>query len=160
MLQDGIMRNGAATCFRVNPIHVAYETFDGGEVLAINLDTGTYYSLPGICGEIWMWLVEGASLEAIRQALVDLYEGERAIIEAEAERFIETLKAENLISSDEAAINAPIVLVKSRADKKRFVTPTMEKYSDLQDLLLLDPIHETDVAGWPVRESQPHEAKC
>jgi len=147
-------RNGAATCFRVNQIHVAHEMFEGGEVLAINLDTGTYYSFPGIFGQIWMWLVEGASSEAICQALLDLYEGKRAIIEAEAQRFIETLKAENLIVSEEvSASSAPIALVKNQADKKPFVTPTMEKYSDLQDLLLLDPIHETDAAGWPVRKS-------
>jgi Coenzyme PQQ synthesis protein D (PqqD) len=142
-----------ATCFRVNPIHVAHEIFEGGEVLAINLETGTYYSLPGISGQIWMWLVEGANLEAIRQALLDLYQGKRETIEMEAERFIATLKAENLILSDKAsAITTPILPSTNPADKKPFVIPTMEKYSDLQELLLLDPIHETDAAGWPVRK--------
>jgi|SoiMethySBSTD1v2_1073268.scaffolds.fasta_scaffold1408071_2 coenzyme PQQ synthesis protein D (PqqD) len=149
----GLMRHGAATCFRVNQTHVAHETFDG-ETLAINLDTGTYYSLPGISGQIWVWLLEGASLETISQALFDLYEGERAIIETEAEHFIETLRAENLISSDKlSAISAPVVLAKNEADKRPFVTPTIEIHSDLQDLLLLDPIHDTDAAGWPVGKS-------
>jgi hypothetical protein len=129
---------------------VAHETFDG-ETLAINLDTGTYYSLPGISGQIWVWLLEGASLETISQALFDRYEGERAIIETEAEHFIETLRAENLISSDKlSAISAPVVLAKNEADKRPFVTPTIEIHSDLQDLLLLDPIHDTDATGWPV----------
>jgi Coenzyme PQQ synthesis protein D (PqqD) len=158
-MQDGIegrknmISHHNATCFRVNPIHVAHEIFEGGEVLAINLETGTYYSLPGISGQIWMWLVKGASLKDIRQALVELYEGERELIENEAERFIDTLKAENLISSDEvSAISTPILPSKNQADQKPFVIPTMEKYSDLQELLLLDPIHETDAAGWPVRK--------
>jgi hypothetical protein len=25
----------------------------------------------------------------------------------------------------------------------------LNKYTDMQDLLLLDPIHEVDAAGWP-----------
>jgi hypothetical protein len=155
-----MISHDAAICFRVNPIHVAHEIFDGGEVLAINLETGTYYSLPGISGQIWIWLVKGASLAAIGQALVDLYEGEHDMIENEAERFIKTLKAENLISSDEVpAISAPILPSNNQAGKKPFVIPTMEKYSDLQELLLLDPIHETDAAGWPVRKPYPDDAK-
>ena len=28
----------------------------------------------------------------------------------------------------------------------------MEKYDDMQELLLLDPIHEVDEAGWPVKK--------
>jgi hypothetical protein len=153
-MQDEMMRHDNATCLRVHQVHVAHETFDDEEVLAINLETGTYYSLPGISGQIWMWLVEGATLDGIRQALVDLYEGDRAIIEREAERFIEMLKTENLISGDHGrASSAPIVLAKNQAAKKPFNGLNMEKYSDLQDLLLLDPIHETDAAGWPVRKA-------
>jgi hypothetical protein len=27
--------------------------------------------------------------------------------------------------------------------------PVLDKYTDMQELLLLDPIHEVDDAGWP-----------
>jgi hypothetical protein len=27
--------------------------------------------------------------------------------------------------------------------------PVLNKYTDMQDLLLLDPIHEVDERGWP-----------
>ena len=30
-----------------------------------------------------------------------------------------------------------------------FVPPTLEKYTDMQDLVLLDPVHEVDERGWP-----------
>ena len=30
-----------------------------------------------------------------------------------------------------------------------YQAPSLEKYSDLQDLLLIDPIHEADESGWP-----------
>jgi hypothetical protein len=30
-----------------------------------------------------------------------------------------------------------------------FQPPTLRKYTDMQDLLLIDPIHEVDDLGWP-----------
>jgi hypothetical protein len=29
----------------------------------------------------------------------------------------------------------------------------MEKYEDMRDLLVLDPIHEVDEGGWPTRRA-------
>jgi hypothetical protein len=31
----------------------------------------------------------------------------------------------------------------------KFEAPVLQKYTDMQDLLLLDPIHDTDETGWP-----------
>ena len=36
------------------------------------------------------------------------------------------------------------------AVRKPYTAPAVQKYDDLEDLLLLDPIHEVDEAGWPV----------
>jgi hypothetical protein len=33
--------------------------------------------------------------------------------------------------------------------KPSFNPPLLNKYSDMQELLLLDPIHDVDEAGWP-----------
>ena len=30
-----------------------------------------------------------------------------------------------------------------------FSPPVVEKYTDMQDLVLLDPVHEVDERGWP-----------
>jgi hypothetical protein len=38
--------------------------------------------------------------------------------------------------------------------KKPFTDPVIEIYTDLQDLLLLDPIHDVDDRGWPVFNPQ------
>jgi hypothetical protein len=39
--------------------------------------------------------------------------------------------------------------VRSGGDRG-YVAPVVQRYDDLEDLLLLDPIHEVDDAGWPV----------
>ncbi len=33
--------------------------------------------------------------------------------------------------------------------KDDFTNPVLEKFTDMADLLLLDPIHEVDESGWP-----------
>jgi hypothetical protein len=34
-------------------------------------------------------------------------------------------------------------------EKPRFEPPILRTFEDMQDLLLLDPIHEVDEMGWP-----------
>jgi hypothetical protein len=34
--------------------------------------------------------------------------------------------------------------------REPFAAPALNTFSDMQELLLLDPIHEVDEAGWPV----------
>ena len=33
--------------------------------------------------------------------------------------------------------------------KAAFEAPRLERYTDMKDYFLLDPIHEVDTAGWP-----------
>ncbi len=35
--------------------------------------------------------------------------------------------------------------------KTAFVTPELTRYTDIEDMLILDPIHEVDASGWPHR---------
>jgi hypothetical protein len=35
-----------------------------------------------------------------------------------------------------------------------YLQPSFEKYSDMQEMLLLDPIHEVSEAGWPHKEKK------
>ena len=34
-------------------------------------------------------------------------------------------------------------------EKVAFEPPRLERYTDMKDYFLLDPIHEVDTAGWP-----------
>ena len=141
----------SSTRFRINDKQVVHELVEG-EVLAINLDTGTYYSMPGVGSQIWLSLADGASTETMTQALVDAYAGEPAIIEDAVTQFFAKLNEERLIVADESSSDAaaPRQMSIGAEQKKAFVAPVIEIYTDMQDLLLLDPIHDVDEAGWPV----------
>jgi len=46
-------------------------------------------------------------------------------------------------------------VAEDRADNARFQPPTLNKYTDMRDMLLLDPIHDVGESGWPVPKSTP-----
>jgi hypothetical protein len=134
---------------RVNQPEVVSETIDG-EVIIINLDSGTYYSLNDLSAAVWTYIEQGASVNQIVGKLSAVYAANANLIATELPQFVEQLLAENLIVENGAESASP-----SDDDLSLppvFSTPTLEKFSDMQDLLLLDPIHDVDEAGWPLPE--------
>ena len=75
---------------------------------------------------------------------------EAADIALSVEDFVRELVEENLIVKNSSEKAKNIKQAKAQIPSlARFEKPVLQKYSDMQDLLLLDPIHEVDEAGWP-----------
>jgi hypothetical protein len=34
-----------------------------------------------------------------------------------------------------------------------YISPVIETFSDMQEILLLDPVHDVDKAGWPISKN-------
>jgi hypothetical protein len=139
------------TSFRVNTPTVSHETIDG-EAVIINLDSGNYYSLTGAGATIWGLIVTGHSRDDICRATCDAYQGERSEIENGIEELLSQLQNENLVVSGES-IQSPLRAtcdgITSNAERTQFQRPELQKYTDMQELLLLDPVHDVDDMGWP-----------
>ena len=90
------------------------------------------------------------SIEEIVSQLSDCYGGETEEIDAAVRQFIGTLFQAEVIVETLAPL-ARLAMPPLTA-KTRFVPPSLEKHSDIQDLLLLDPIHEVAQSGWPMRK--------
>lgn len=114
------------TEFVTIPKHLTYETIEG-ETIVIDLKKGHYYSLNRTASFIWNQLNGPIAINAFTGEM-------RAFIEA-------LLKEGLLLKRDGEGIT--ITLPKDQAP------PAFEKFEDMEDLLLLDPIHDTDDAGWP-----------
>ncbi len=129
-----------------NP-QVIHETIDG-ETIIIDLATGTYFSLRGSAPAIWNVLVQGASAERVVEELRSRYEAGPGEIEDAAGDFLAQLEREQLIAaSPNGAGAAPVT--ESRSDRAAFEAPRLEKFEDMQDIILLDPVHNVDDRGWP-----------
>ena len=123
--------------FSASGPEVIFENF-GDEMVIANLESGFFYSLDGSGADIWNALVAGhTGRQFIAASRVDA-EGA-----AEIARFIAELRSEGLLA--EAAHPAKPDPVSVAA----FARPSMQKFDDLQGLLLVDPIHEASPAGWP-----------
>jgi hypothetical protein len=138
--------------FRVNSPKVTHETLDG-EVVIINLDTGSYYSMNATGAAIWNLLDVGMPVEQVIATLSQRYLGDPQEVTAGVRTLIEKLQEENLMVVDEgttiAATNGAVPKALNETTLPPFEFPILQKYTDMEDLLLLDPIHEVDDTGWP-----------
>lgn len=132
--------------YRINNPQVINETIDG-EAIMINLVTGAYYSLDRIGGDVWAVLEQGASPEEVTAALVARYDAPTEVVRASVDALIERLASEDLIV--EAPDASPLPSTAVAETRAPFSAPKLDKFTDMQDLILLDPVHEVDSRGWP-----------
>lgn len=144
--------------FRINSPNVIHETIDG-ETVIVNLDSGNYYSLDNVGGEVWEYIVQNVPMPRIIELVASQYTVAREEIEAALNQFMDDIQRENLIVINEShgyeneVHGNPGDKPEQMKDRSIFTPPVLNKYSDMQDLLLLDPIHDVDDAGWPSAKS-------
>lgn len=117
--------------YRVRP-EVVHETVDG-EVVIIHLGTGVYYSIRGRGVGLWEGAAAGATADRLSRIAPD--EAASFLGNLEAEGLIERISdGEDTWRDNGEPVNEP---------------PVLERFTDMEDLLLLDPVHEVDDQGWP-----------
>jgi hypothetical protein len=135
---------------RINPEEVVHETVDG-EVILIALQTGCYYSLEGSGAEVWAGLLDGRRPEEVVAELEARYAAERGVIRTAVLELVERLVRERLIDpeEDEGDLQGADLEPAAASSAAPFPLPVFHKFTDMQDFLLVDPIHEVGEAGWP-----------
>lgn len=130
--------------YRSNEPRFVDETIDD-EALIMDMVRGSYYSCVGASAAVWNALKAGASENEVAERLV-AGGVDSARAEADVAAFVAALLADELlVPSTDAAPADPI----------SFEWPTeyegleLERFTDLADLILLDPVHDVSEAGWP-----------
>ena len=147
----------AGRSFRVNRPNVAAETVDG-EVLMIHLGTGNYYSLRGTGAAIWEAIELAVPRSAVVSGLREHFNGDAQGQDTDAvvDAFLAELAGEDLIVPDDAPDDAPDDSWDPSSCGPGSEPPELEKFTDMQHLILLDPVHEVDeTEGWPKLRSDP-----
>ena len=143
------------SCFRINVPAVIFERFDE-EVVAINIDKGTYHSMAGSAADAFMLLSEEATAGELAGVLSNKYAATSEQIETALAPFLEQLRNEQLIVPVEKRKPRDPLRVAGNESGLPFAAPSLQAFRDLEGLLLLDPVHEVDDEGWP----QPAEPKA
>ena len=145
---------------RINIPKIVHETIDG-ETVILDLDKGNYYSLVGIGADIWGFMENNATESSIIEKINNNYQGKREDIDVAINKFVSELMQEGLVIFDNKNNSEKEDSYHGqdqtglKENKPDFETPKLNKYTDMQDLLLLDPIHEVDdKKGWPTRNPE------
>lgn len=135
--------------YQVNSPDVVHETIDG-EVVMVHLGNGSYYCLDGVGAEIWSLLADGVALHRVVETIGGAYSGDAENIQQSILQLAEKLCSEQLLApgpADASQSSAPLSAYGS--GRPQFVAPVLHKYTDMEQLLLVDPIHDVAEAGWP-----------
>ena len=142
--------------YRINSPNVVAETLDR-EATIVDLEKGVYYALNEPGSLIWDEVIGGATQTDVADAVARTYE----VDGKEAERVVGALidqlaKAGLIVENGDASSNGVPASAGEPAPspnggRSTYVEPKLSTYTDMQELLLLDPIHEVDDSGWPSR---------
>ena len=141
--------------YRVRSPGVVSEIIDG-EAVIMNLKSGNYFSTDRAGALIWDWIGQGRDRASIMAGLSAAYDADKSTIEDTTSRFIDELITQELIEvADKPGATPPASSDAPRGGRKKsFAAPALNTYSDMKDLLLLDPIHDVDEVGWPTPKTQ------
>ena len=153
----------------VNGGSVVHETIDG-ETIVIDLATGAYYSFDGVGADVWQLLVECTGTDELARILAGRYEAEAEVLDEAVRSFVAELLHERLLTAapngsdgveqasngrEPRASNGPEShpangVAAEGITKAEFAAPVLHKYTDMQEFMLVDPLHDVEVdAGWP-----------
>jgi hypothetical protein len=151
----------AAGAFQVNTPHVIFENIEG-ELVLIHMARGSYYSTDEIGAQLWDLIVAGHPVEEMKEWIGASYQGDATEIARGIGDFLQELTREELIVPATSSTNGrphPAAVT----ERAPFQPPVLNKYRDMEDMLMLDPIHEVEEAGWPAPKPpetvKPSESK-
>ena len=127
--------------FRINEPSVISEVIEG-EAIILNFESGSYYSLNESGKAIWEDILSNCCREEIMTRLGASYELPPEHVDGDVERALQTLLDEQLIVPVENAAGSTAGAAADFRPEKPYAAPALQKFTDLQELLLLDPIHE------------------
>ena len=120
--------------YRIRAPQVVHESV-AGEVVAIDFATGSYFSLRGPAESLWAALSgeEARPTEALAPAAGDGIEPEQ--VGAFLDQLVEVGLLERTGEPSAADLGTGGL--------------TFEHFTDMEELILLDPVHDVTDAGWP-----------
>lgn len=124
-----------------------------GEIVIVNVESGVYYSLRGTGAIILAFLQRGASVDEVAGKLEERFEADSIALVSSVQQLVDELLKEGLLVAGRAPELAPVEGLAALAPptvKAPFEKPLLERFTDMKDLLLLDPIHEVGDQGWPI----------
>lgn len=129
----------------LNRENISFERLDG-EVIAISFTSGKYFSAKETASDVF-FLIEN---EVPQSQWTDILSKHYRDFKDSGQigKFIEALIKEGLVAESQKT-KGNFVELPNDQERTIWKAPTLSSFSDLQDLLLIDPIHDASLEGWP-----------
>ena len=130
----------------INSSAISFERLDG-EVVIISFETGKYFNSNGSAADLLYLIEQGVPQNNWEAILANSFSGFE-MDSHEMQLFLKQLVDEKIVL---AGASPSTLTTELPADYARttWVPPHLRVFDDLADLLLIDPIHDTSVEGWP-----------
>ena len=138
----------SAERYCVNEPSVISEIVDG-ETIVLNFESGHYYSFHASATEIWRCVRAGLPVGAVADGVARRFAVDPAAIRPAVAAFVGRLVDEKLVRPAPGEAVPPLSAEPDERPLEPFAAPAFEKFTDMEEMLLLDPIHEVGDAGWP-----------
>jgi hypothetical protein len=131
-----------------------HDTIDG-ETILVNLKNGNYYSFDQYGAIIWEIISTNGNLPELARQLSISRSLDINQVTAVITGFLDELISENILVTDNDVMEydseMDVIRIQGLLNDVDvpFDPPILHKYTDMQDMLLLDPIHDTGEKGWP-----------
>ena len=135
------------TRYRANEPRIVHETLDG-QALIMDMGVGTYFSCDGVSSEAWTALTNGATPAELAAWLSGEYGIDSASADRDVTRFVDALVADAVVV-ERGMLDPAAELFPPSGASGPYEGLAVERFTDLADLILLDPVHDVTEAGWP-----------
>ena len=107
--------------------------------------------MQGTAVEVSHGLERGEAAETIVLELEQRYEAADGEIERSREESLleDFLAAELVVAEGNGTGTVAPASAQGVGERVPFVPPSFTTFTDMQDIILLDPVHEVDTRGWP-----------
>ncbi|HEU5307778.1 MAG TPA: PqqD family protein [Acidimicrobiia bacterium] len=140
------------THYRSNGPRFVDETIDG-EALVMDMVKGSYYSCVGASAFAWNALARGMTADELTTMLVARYGVSDVDAARDVDGFVTTLLTEEMLvpghPTDAARTPPTRATLDALVPQPEYRALALERFDDLADLILLDPVHDVTEAGWP-----------
>lgn len=137
------------TIYESNTPEVVAEVIDN-ELVAIHLGSGYYYHGNQTASHMWTLIAHHYTVGEMSETLAKLYKQSQETAAHHLDTFLTKLLHAKLIrkagKKAQEKLVVPLTLIGA------YEPPTLKEHSDMQELLLLDPIHDVGDANWPLTD--------
>ncbi len=141
--------------WRLNEADTIFERFDK-EIIAVQLASGTYHSFTGTGVDAFLLLLFEPTLEEMTLALAEKYEASPDVIQQDLEPFLKRLRERGIIVAQAANGNCEKrPALPHSGPRLAYGPPAIQLFHDLEELFVIDPVHQVEPPAWPPLISPP-----